>query len=258
MPPAPKSEPQGRRTVIVYIVDDNETNLALFEAAVRKVDPTLTPICFADPIEAAEACRERMPDAVLVDFTMPGIDGHEFVRRLRRLPDFRRGPDHHDHRNHRATDPAHRARSRGRRFSDQAGRSLRTQGAVENGAGLAPLAPRSAGAREVAGTGRPASHPDDHRARKRPEAEFGHCRCRQPEGPARRGPAIGSRRHLPVRRLAGRHGPGARKRFAEVGSDVASAAARALRRRGGRDPGCSAQDIAGRPGVRQRRPALGG
>lgn len=73
--------------MIIYIVDDNETNLDLFEAIVRKVDGALEPVCFTDPVEALRACERRMPDVVAVDYMMPVLDGHEFVRRFRALPD---------------------------------------------------------------------------------------------------------------------------------------------------------------------------
>lgn len=71
--------------MIIYIVDDNETNLDLFETIVRKADPALEPACFIDPAEALRACEQRMPDVVAVDYMMPGLDGHEFVRRFRAL-----------------------------------------------------------------------------------------------------------------------------------------------------------------------------
>jgi diguanylate cyclase (GGDEF)-like protein len=72
--------------MIIYIIDDNETNLDLFETIVRKVDGALEPVCFTDPLEALQVCERRMPDAVAVDYIMPGLDGHEFVRRFRVLP----------------------------------------------------------------------------------------------------------------------------------------------------------------------------
>jgi len=37
--------------------------------------------------EAIEACRQQIPDAVLLDWNMPKMDGYEFLRVLRRLPD---------------------------------------------------------------------------------------------------------------------------------------------------------------------------
>jgi len=39
-----------------------------------------------DGEQALEACRGRMPDAVLLDWNMPKMDGYEFMRSLRRLP----------------------------------------------------------------------------------------------------------------------------------------------------------------------------
>ena len=36
--------------------------------------------------EAIEACRVKMPDAILLDWNMPKMDGYDFLRVLRRLP----------------------------------------------------------------------------------------------------------------------------------------------------------------------------
>jgi len=36
--------------------------------------------------EAVEACRRQMPEAILLDWNMPKMDGYEFLRALRRLP----------------------------------------------------------------------------------------------------------------------------------------------------------------------------
>ena len=40
-----------------------------------------------DGEQALEACRRQMPDAVLLDWNMPRMDGYEFLRVLRRMPD---------------------------------------------------------------------------------------------------------------------------------------------------------------------------
>jgi two-component system chemotaxis response regulator CheY len=37
----------------------------------------------SDGLEALQACRKRMPDAVLLDWTMPVMSGIDFLRQLR-------------------------------------------------------------------------------------------------------------------------------------------------------------------------------
>jgi two-component system chemotaxis response regulator CheY len=40
----------------------------------------------ADGLEALQACRRQMPDAVLLDWTMPVMGGIDFLRQLRQEP----------------------------------------------------------------------------------------------------------------------------------------------------------------------------
>jgi putative two-component system response regulator len=71
----------------VCIIDDNDMNLQLLEQIVLKTGDNLEIETFLDPAEALDRCAESMPDLVLVDYMMPGIDGHEVLRRLRAQPD---------------------------------------------------------------------------------------------------------------------------------------------------------------------------
>ena len=36
--------------------------------------------------EAIELCKKNLPDAILLDWNMPKMDGYDFLRMLRRLP----------------------------------------------------------------------------------------------------------------------------------------------------------------------------
>ena len=36
--------------------------------------------------EAIESCKKQLPDAILLDWNMPKMDGYDFLRVLRRLP----------------------------------------------------------------------------------------------------------------------------------------------------------------------------
>jgi two-component system chemotaxis response regulator CheY len=39
-----------------------------------------------DGEQALEACKRQLPEAILLDWNMPKMDGYEFLRMLRRLP----------------------------------------------------------------------------------------------------------------------------------------------------------------------------
>jgi putative two-component system response regulator len=70
----------------LLVVDDNITNLTLFRHLLQKLEDAEV-ICFADPSEALDWCAESEADLILLDYMMPAIDGLEFIRRLRRIPD---------------------------------------------------------------------------------------------------------------------------------------------------------------------------
>src|SRR2546430_5554057 len=43
-----------------------------------------------DGEQAPDVCRGKMPDAILLDWNMPRMDGYEFLRSLRKMPDAER------------------------------------------------------------------------------------------------------------------------------------------------------------------------
>lgn len=80
-PPAPRIGTQR-----ILAVDDSPVSLKLYERiAAELFDCTV--VGFTSPVEALEWCVKEPVDLVLVDFVMPTMDGLEFLRRFRLLPD---------------------------------------------------------------------------------------------------------------------------------------------------------------------------
>ena len=71
----------------LLIVDDTPMNGKLLTGYLREI-PELVTTSFTDPAEALNACAEEIPDFILVDYLMPKINGIEFIRRLRKQPEF--------------------------------------------------------------------------------------------------------------------------------------------------------------------------
>ncbi len=67
----------------VLVVDDIRTNLLLIESALER-DCRLLIACSGE--EALQIASEQPPDLVLLDVMMPGMDGFETARAMRRVP----------------------------------------------------------------------------------------------------------------------------------------------------------------------------
>lgn len=76
---------QSPQPMEVVIVDDNPVNLMVFSGLVER-DPGNRALTFADAREGLEYSRASDPDLYVVDYMMPGMDGIEFVERVRALP----------------------------------------------------------------------------------------------------------------------------------------------------------------------------
>ena len=67
----------------VVIVDDRITNRTIFSQLTASVGKNIAVRAFGEPFEALAWLGERTVDLVITDFRMPGLDGAEFIRRLR-------------------------------------------------------------------------------------------------------------------------------------------------------------------------------
>ena len=83
-PTLSEKEPAG----FVMIVDDRPTARSLLMGLARSLEQGLHVECFADPQAALDRAIAQTPDLVISDYRMPGMDGIEFIRRLRAVLDL--------------------------------------------------------------------------------------------------------------------------------------------------------------------------
>lgn len=74
----------------IWVVDDDETASILAQEVLETAGFTVR--TFLDAATALAACDHDVPDLVVVDVIMPGMDGFEFCTRLRGLPQGREIP----------------------------------------------------------------------------------------------------------------------------------------------------------------------
>jgi two-component system, response regulator RpfG len=75
--------PRGAR---VLIVDDRSTARSLLEGLARSLEPDVRVESHADPQDALAQMQTVIPDLIITDYRMPGMDGIEFTRRVRAEP----------------------------------------------------------------------------------------------------------------------------------------------------------------------------
>lgn len=76
--------------ILVLIVDDNKSNLQIIAQVLHKAGYQV--MMATDGENALHLASEKTPDAVLLDIMMPGMDGFEVCRRLKKMERFARVP----------------------------------------------------------------------------------------------------------------------------------------------------------------------
>ena len=69
---------------LVLVVDDSTVILKVARRILEGMHFRISEA--EDGQKALVACAEHMPDAILLDWLMPAMDGFEFLRELRRMP----------------------------------------------------------------------------------------------------------------------------------------------------------------------------
>lgn len=73
----------------VLIVDDQSTSRAILSQVVRSINPKIKVIEKTNPEQALEWATNHTADLVFVDYVMPEMNGVDFVRLLKTLPDYK-------------------------------------------------------------------------------------------------------------------------------------------------------------------------
>jgi two-component system, chemotaxis family, chemotaxis protein CheY len=66
------------------VVDDSSVIRKIARRILESLDFQI--IEAEDGLQALEACKRAMPEAILLDWNMPVMDGYEFLGNLRRMP----------------------------------------------------------------------------------------------------------------------------------------------------------------------------
>ena len=77
-------EPTARNGQTVLLVEDNEDNRIIYSTVLRHVGYDVVEA--EDGVQAVALARSALPDLILMDISIPGMDGWEATRILRRDP----------------------------------------------------------------------------------------------------------------------------------------------------------------------------
>lgn len=72
--------------MLIHIVDDSASNLMTIAHMVSQAWGAADVALLEDPTESLARCRDAMPDLILVDYMMPGMDGIRYIEEIRQMP----------------------------------------------------------------------------------------------------------------------------------------------------------------------------
>ena len=72
----------------VLIVDDQSTSRTILSHVVKSINAKIKVIEKSNPEQALEWATENIADVVFVDYVMPEMNGLDFVRLLKTLPNY--------------------------------------------------------------------------------------------------------------------------------------------------------------------------
>ncbi len=82
-----KKSPKNRISSSVMVVDDQSTSCNILSETIKNIDPNLSVTSFQSATAALAAAEIAPPDLVITDYKMPKMNGIEFTKHLRRIPD---------------------------------------------------------------------------------------------------------------------------------------------------------------------------
>ncbi|BAE52243.1 HD domain-containing phosphohydrolase [Paramagnetospirillum magneticum] len=77
--------------MIALLIDDNPTNLMLLKHRLIKIEGCEV-VCMESALDALAWCEANTPDIILTDYMMPGMDGLDFIRQVRRREEMQDVP----------------------------------------------------------------------------------------------------------------------------------------------------------------------
>lgn len=68
---------------LIVVVDDRSVNRTILSKLSSKLGDAVEVVAFADPIQALEGLANIKPDLIITDYNMPGINGADFIKKIR-------------------------------------------------------------------------------------------------------------------------------------------------------------------------------